>query len=98
MTKEHGANIIAENILNQVDQDGYHSWMLEGILENRKEESAVSMENKWTNIRRCNRSLRKTTVGWMFKIKLKDGTREWVPLKLMKESNPVETAEYAISR
>ena len=53
-TKEYGANIIAENILNQVDQDGCHSQMLEGILDHRKEDSAVSMENKWTTTRRGN--------------------------------------------
>ena len=97
-TKEYGANIIAENILNQVNQDGYHSQMLEGVLDHRKEDSAVSMGNKWTTTRRGNYSLQKTTVGWMFKIKWKDGTTEWVPLKLMKESNPVETTEYAVSR
>ena len=33
----------------------------------------------------------------MFIIKWKDGTTEWVPLKLTKESNPVETTEYAVS-
>ena len=97
-TKDYGASIIAENILNQVDQDGYHSQMLEGILDHHKEDSAVSMDNKWTTTRRGNCSLQKTTVGWMFKIKWKDGTTEWVPLKLMKESNPVETSEYAVSR
>ena len=84
--------------MNQVNQDGYHSQMLEGIFDHRKEDSAVSMENKWTTTRCGNRSLRKTTVGWMFKIKWKNETAEWVPLKLMKESNPVGTAEYTVSR
>ena len=53
-TKEYGANIIAENILNQVDHDGYHSQMLEGIMDHRKEDIAVSMYNKWTTTRRGN--------------------------------------------
>ena len=42
-TKEYGANVIVENILNQVNQDGYHSQMLEGIFDHQKEYSALSM-------------------------------------------------------
>ena len=40
--------------------------------------------------------LRQTTVGWSFHIKWKDGTSDWVPLKILKESNPVDIAEYAM--
>ena len=36
--KPHLANIIAENILNQVDEDGYHCQLLEGMLEHSKDE------------------------------------------------------------
>ena len=95
--KKYGANIIAENILNQVNKDGYHSQMFEGILDQWKEDSAVSMEDKWTTTKCGNHSLHKTTVGWMFRIKWKDDNTEWIPLKLMDKSNPVETAEYAVS-
>ena len=31
-------------------------------------------------------------------IKWKDGTSDWVPLKILKESNPVDIAEYAVAR
>ena len=44
----YGAKIIAENILDQVSQYHYHSQMLEGILDNQKEDSDVLMEDKWT--------------------------------------------------
>ena len=27
-----------------------------------------------------------------------DGSNQWVPLKILKESNPIEVAEFAISR
>ena len=37
----------------------------------------------------------KTTKGWKLKVLWKDGTEEWIPLKDMKESNQVETAEFA---
>ena len=38
---------------------------------------------------------RPTTRGHHLKVLWKDGTKEWIPLKDMKEGFPVETAEYA---
>ena len=32
------------------------------------------------------------------KVAWKDGSSQWVPLKILKESNPIETAEFAIAR
>ena len=40
-------NIVAENILNQVDKDGYHCQLFDGILEHSNEESAVDKRNQW---------------------------------------------------
>ena len=46
--KEYGANIIAENMLTQVDSDGYSQMLVEGIVDYRKDESvAVKMEDKY---------------------------------------------------
>ena len=39
-----------------------------------------------------------TTKGWDLKILWNDGTESWIPLELAKDSNPIEVAEYAISR
>ena len=39
--------------------------------------------------------LAKTTRGWILLVLWKDGVEQWIPLKDMKESYPVETAEYA---
>jgi hypothetical protein len=38
-----------------------------------------------------------TTRGWELCVEWKDGTSTWVPFKDLKESNPVEIAEYAIA-
>ena len=97
--KEYGANIIAENILNSIDQDGYHSQMLEGILDHEKDiKVAVPKSRKFVTTKAGNRALVKSTAGWKFKIKWKDSSTEWVPLKLLKESNPIEVAEYVRAR
>jgi hypothetical protein len=37
------------------------------------------------------------TKGWKLLMQWKDGTSPWIPLKDLKELNPVETAEYAVA-
>jgi hypothetical protein len=38
-----------------------------------------------------------TTKGWELLVEWKDGSVSWIPLKDLKETNPVEVAEYAIA-
>ncbi|GFH50450.1 Blackbeard [Chaetoceros tenuissimus] len=40
--------------------------------------------------------LKKTTRGWELLVEWKDGMMSWVPLKDLKNSNPVELAQYAV--
>jgi hypothetical protein len=40
---------------------------------------------------------KKTTRGWKLLCQWKDGTTSWVPLIELKDSNPVELAEYAVA-
>jgi hypothetical protein len=41
--------------------------------------------------------LRKTTKGWKLAVVWKDGSTTWQHLKDLKESHPIEVAEYAIA-
>ena len=42
------------------------------------------------------RKLRKqTTKGWYFEVQWRDGRSSWVPLRELKETNPIQVAEYA---
>jgi hypothetical protein len=38
-----------------------------------------------------------TTKGWKLHLEWKDGTTDWLPLKDLKESYPVQVAEYAVA-
>ena len=40
---------------------------------------------------------RRTTKGWQLLVQWKDRSTSWTPLKDLKESNPVEVAEYAVA-
>ena len=42
--------------------------------------------------------MRQTTVGWKFLVKWANGSRQWIDLKNLKESSPVQVAEYAMAR
>ncbi len=97
--KECAANVIAENMLTQVDSDGFSLTMLEAITDYRKDEAvAVPKKDKYLTTPSGQRRLRKTTVGWSLLVKWADGSESWIPLKDLKESNPIETAEFAKAR
>jgi hypothetical protein len=98
-TKEYAANMIAENMLTQVDEDGFSLTMLDGIIDHRKdEEVAVPKAEKHAFMTGGQRRPRKTTAGWSLLVKWADKSESWIPLKDLKESHPCETAEYAKAR
>ena len=94
--KEYGAKIIAENMLTQVDSDGFSLSLMEGIIDYKCE--AISKTDKYITTSRGQRRLRKTTVGWRLLVKWRDQSESWVKSFELKESHPVETAEFAKSR
>jgi hypothetical protein len=97
--KEYAANTIAENMLTQVDSDGYSTTLIQGIIDYRKDDAtAVPKSDKWVITARGQRRLRMSTVGWKLLVQWRDGSESWIPLKDMKESHPVETAEFAKAR
>jgi hypothetical protein len=96
--KEYAANILAENMLSQVDLDGHSKLVLKEIVDHQKSDDAVPMSDKYLITSTGQRRLRKTTRGWDFLVSWKDGTETWTSLAEMKESYPVEVAEYARAR
>ena len=73
--KEYSANIIAENMLTQVESDGFTLTMMEGIIGHHKDETtAILKEDKYISCPRGTRRLRKTTVGWKLLVQWKDGS------------------------
>ena len=96
---DYAANVIAENMLTQVDEDGYSLTMMKGIFDWQKDgEVAVAKEDKYIVTRQGTRRARKTTAGWKLLVQWADDSETWIPLKDMKESHPVEVAEFARAR
>ena len=97
--KEYAANIIAENMLTQVDSDGMSTTLMEAIVDHRRDdEKALKHHDKYVQTKNGRCHLRKTTKGWELLIKWKDKSESWIKLANMKESHPVEVAEYARAR
>jgi len=95
---EYMANIIIENMDNQVDKFSYKYSTIKGIIGHKKDDKkAISKSNGWTD----NTGARKrviTTKGWDIEVELEDGTTSWCPLTIVKHSMPIELAEYAITQ
>jgi len=93
--KQYATNTIAKNMYSQVDLDGCSQTILDGIIDYSKDGHAVTMANKYVITRTGTHCLRETTIGWKLLVRWKDGSEQWIPVKLMEESNPIEVAEFA---
>jgi hypothetical protein len=38
---------------------------------------------------------KKTTASWQMEVEWRDGTTSWLSLKTLKDTNPIQVAEYA---
>lgn len=97
MVQEFGATSIAENILDKVDEDGFSSPMFQAIVDWKKDSKIAIPKSQAYVQSAAGKRLRKTTKGWKLKVKWNDGTASWIDLKYMKESNPVDVAEFAVA-
>jgi hypothetical protein len=78
------------------DEEGNQYLLMNHIVDHNKEENSVPKKDTFIGIR-GRKYPRKTTKGWKLCVEWKDGTTSWVPLSTIKESNPVEIAEYAVA-
>jgi hypothetical protein len=87
--KEYSANIIAENMLSQVDSDGLTMIMMEGIVDHKANtDVAVTKEDNVVVTRRGQTRPRKTTCGWKLLVRWKDGSESWIHFKRFKRIPP----------
>ena len=95
-TCQYAANVIAESMYSQVDSNGHHTLLLKEITDHRKSATAITIDDKFIVSKTGRKSLRKTTKGWDSLCLWRDGSSTWNPLKDLKESNPVDVAEYVV--
>ena len=96
--KELQHNLIATNMFTQADSEGRQFLLLDKILDFRKLDSAVEKKDGYTDGHNGNQHKKITTKGYKLLTSWKDGSTDWVPLKDMKASNPLEMAKFAVTR
>lgn len=93
----YSANVIAENIFSQCDNEGRRQAVMSEITDHRKDNTALDITNGYTMTKRGKRIPKTTTRGWQLLCTWRDGSSDWVDLKYLKQSNPIELAEYAVA-
>ena len=71
---------------------------MEAILDRKRDGTAVRMADNFFKTKQGKPTQRHTTFVFSFLIRWKNGPKEWVHLKVLKESNPVDVAEYVTVR
>jgi hypothetical protein len=88
----YAANVITENFFPQVDEEGCHFAILQEITDHKRNGLALSKVDNFIENRHGQRRHKLTTRGWNLLVSWKDDSTHWIPLKALKESNPIEMA------
>ena len=91
------ANNIAENLFAQIDDEGNRQVLMDEIIGHRSNKHAVKQQDAFNTTKTGTRRRREKTKGWELLVRWYDGGTDWIALKDMKESYPVQVAEYAVS-
>ena len=83
---EYAVNIIIENTIDQIDDQGWDTVILEDIVAFRSDPYvAISIgEQLYTNFNGIQRPLINKK-GWCVQVKWRDQSTDWVPLHLINE-------------
>jgi hypothetical protein len=97
-TDKFFANVIAENLFAQCDSEGRVTFAMKEITNHRFNNKALSSEDAYyVDNRNGEKKMKPTTQGAEIEIEWNDGTSDWMPMKEVKASFPIELAEYAVA-
>jgi hypothetical protein len=95
---ELNANMIAEAMHKQCDHDGNQYVLLDSTIDHRRLDSAIRPSDQKVVRTDGHTCLKCNTIGWQVCCQCKDGSTSWENLADLKESHPIETAEYAVTK
>ena len=90
------ANLIAENLFAQVNEEFKRSVLFDEIVDVRTDGTQVLQQDAFVTTSSGTQRRVITTKGWEVNLKWKDGSTTWNKLKDIKDSYPVQLAEYAV--
>ena len=81
---------------SQVNDEGHRHVLLDSIIDMRTDGSQILKRDVFVTLKSVAKRRVETTKGWESLMLWKDGSTTWTSLKDVKESYPVQLAEYAI--
>ena len=91
------ANYIAENLFAQIDDEGNQQVLMNEIIDYRTNGTELKQQDAFITTKMGTKCRQETTKGWELLIEWKDGSTNWVSLKDIKESYPVQVAEFSLA-
>ena len=90
------ANVIAENLFCQIDDEGKKHLMIDKIIDHWVDNTTIPFGKGTYKTKYGATFDKRTTCGWEICVSWKDGSTDWVALKDKKHSYPIELVEYTI--
>jgi hypothetical protein len=95
-TEELAANVIAEPVYAQCDANKNQYILLDAIIDYRKDPSVAMARDNQVSIVDGKKIVKRSTRGWELCCEWKDGSTSWQKLPDLKESHPLQVAEFAL--
>ena len=89
------ANLIAECLYSLIDDHGRQLQVMKEIIDHDKGRNALNEEDAYYSTK-AGPKPKRTTRGWRLLVEWNDGSSSWVPLADLKDSYPVQVADYAV--
>ena len=90
--------MIAKNKISQADENGHNTKIAYSIVDCSKDANAVNKADMYLRTKSRQQCILHKTSHWSLFILRKNGEEEWMPLNCLKQSLPLETAEFAVAR
>ena len=92
------SNAIIENMYGRMDDEGKVHSLFQDIVGHRKNANALEKQDGFCTSWNGNKTPKQTTKGWEIAVEWATGDISWIPLRIIKQSHPVELAEYAVAQ
>ena len=79
------------------DENGDHIILFDAIFDHRKNDNAMKIAEQKFVDSRGKQKYKRSTKGWEFCVRRKNGSSTWEKLSDFKEFYPVQTAEYSVT-
>ena len=97
LRERYSANVIAENLYSQCDSEGRRFNVLEEIVDHRITKDALHGDDAYRTLNNGQKVPKRMTKGHQLLLRFRGNETEWMDLQTVKDSNPVEAAEYAVA-